>query len=117
MERPFDNVRVIPEVGYILEVKPSNMGFGFSNKAGGTGMSNWEYNERYEGPNPIVRIIKSWHDYETGWRTWAVPLNNEAIEYLKKVAHPDKQHMYVSEFDLTLPAPEVFKKYYDPDQE
>lgn len=84
----------IPEVGDVVNVKS----FGFTNKQGGTGLSDWQHDERFVEV-ARVEITKAWHDYECGWRYWAKPLSPELIEYMKRNSStPDK--LYVSQFDV-----------------
>ncbi len=93
--------QIIPEVGdkFALNIKKP-YGFAFSNKGGGTGMSNWEHDPKYTGKEAIVKVTKVWYDDECGYRTICEPVNKELIEYLKENA--GKQLVYASEFDLML---------------
>jgi len=70
-------------VGEIITVTT----FAFTNKAGGTGLSNWKWDEKFEKPIK-VKVIKSFHDYETGQRMWAVPVpeETELLAYLDRNA-------------------------------
>jgi len=69
--------------GEILTVKE----FSFTNKAGGTGLSDWKWNEKFEKPIK-VEIVKVFDDYEIGRRGWAVPHpdEKELIAYLDRNA-------------------------------
>lgn len=89
--------RIIPEVGDFFEVTGY---FCFHNKSGGTGISDSDFNEKYTGPTPIVQITKVWYDEECGYRCHAHPVNKELMEYLQIVADPNRQVVFVSEFDL-----------------
>lgn len=92
-------IQIIPEVGDQFKIKKDIMfGFSFDNKAGGTGMSNWDHDPKYQGPTPTVQITKVWYDYECGYRCHAKAVNPELVEYLKKVSKTSK--VYVSEHDL-----------------
>jgi hypothetical protein len=54
---------------------------------GGTGMSNWQYDEKYEKPANFV-VTKVWDDYECGVRGWCEPEETDAdlIAYLERNA-------------------------------
>jgi len=94
-------VEIIPEVGDIFEINlDKKYGFAFSNKGGGTGMSNWEYDNKYTHNVAKVKITKVWYDDETGYRCWGEPVNAELKEYLNEVS--SKQVVYVSQFDLKI---------------
>jgi hypothetical protein len=69
-------------VGQIYNFKS----FSFHNKFGGTGMSNWEHDEKYEKPVQF-QIIKVWEDYEIGERAWGIPVDEEVTEYLNRVSN------------------------------
>ena len=77
------------EVGDIIELKE----FNYTNKNGGTGISNWNHNEKHLKPIS-VRITKEWEDYECGQRGWAElwdPDDYDLIAYLDRNArtgHP-----------------------------
>lgn len=88
-------MRQIPEVGDQVALKK----FAFTNKAGGTGMSDWKFDEKFTGPAVVV-VTKAWHDYETGWRYHGKPVDSSALlrEYLKRNARNGS--VYFSEFDL-----------------
>jgi len=87
-------MKTIPEVGDIITLKE----FSFNNKAGGTGMSNWKYNEKYTKP-VRVKVTKEWEDYECGQRGWGVPENDKGLSaYLEKNALA--KIIYWSEFDI-----------------
>lgn len=90
---------IIPEVGdkYLVN-QNENKGFAFNNKGGGTGLSNWEYNERFAG-KAIVEITKVWYDDECGYRCWAIAVNDELKEYLERNCGEDKC-VFVGEFDI-----------------
>src|ERR1044072_5020964 len=94
-------VQIIPEVGdkYQLKTDKRN-GFSFSNKGGGTGMSNWDFDPKYTGSTPVVKVKKVWYDDECGYRTICEPINDDLIAYLKKNA--SKMEVYASEFDLAV---------------
>jgi hypothetical protein len=69
------------KVGQIYTFKS----FSFQNEFGGTGMSNWEFNVKYEKPAQF-QIIKVWEDDEIGERAWGIPVENEVKEYLSRVS-------------------------------
>ena len=54
------------------------------------GLSYWSHNEKFTEPIK-VKIIKSWFDYETGKRFWAIPVKGQdkLFEYLKRNAKTD----------------------------
>ena len=93
---------VIPEVGDKFAIKNRRFGFSFTNKAGGTGMSNWEFDVKYTGTAPIVKITKVWFDEECGYRCWSEAVSPELIAYLKEVASPSDQRVFVSQWDLEV---------------
>jgi len=112
-------IKIIPEVGDIITVKS----FSFNNVYGGTGMSNWDYDEKFTFP-ATIKVIKEWEDDECGQRGWgiAVPTDKKLIEYLRRNAKPghygedrdmnwvDKHDyfiLYWSEFEI---AEEFFEK-------
>jgi len=98
-------------IGHIYTFKE----FSFTNTNGGTVMSNWKWNEKYEKPASFS-IIKTWFDYETGNRAWGIPIDDEVKNYLKKnskkginVSTADEEPeflfkntyvVFLSEFDL-----------------
>jgi hypothetical protein len=59
--------------------------FSFQNEFGGTGMSNWDFDEKYEKPAQF-QIIKVWEDCEIGERAWGIPVEDEVKEYLSRVS-------------------------------
>ena len=73
--------------------------FSFTNTAGGTGLSNWKYNVRFEGV-AVVTIIAGWHDYETGWRYIGRAINPALHKYLKDNANVDDQRVFFSEYKI-----------------
>lgn len=91
--------------------------FAFTNKFGGTGLSNWKHDEIYEKPTKFF-IMKSWDDYETGIRAWGTPVDDdtEILEYLKRnanlgvnvsldddnpdIEYPENYIIFLSEHDL-----------------
>jgi hypothetical protein len=76
--------------------------FAFTNKAGGTGLSNWEFNEKFEGIGEGI-VVKAWHDYECGWRYHCIPFSEKLCQYMERNADPNGEMLvYVSEFD-TVP--------------
>ena len=88
-------MKTMPEVGDIIILKE----FSFNNKAGGTGMSNWKYNETYAKPVK-VKVTKEWEDYECGQMGWGVPVKSDKglIAYLERNSR--EQIVYWSEFDI-----------------
>jgi hypothetical protein len=89
-------MRKVAEVGDTIVLKS----FCFSNIGGGTGLSNWDHDERFVGKATAI-VTKEWEDYECGQRGWAKPdpSDKKLIEYLKRNA--GKQILYWSEFDIT----------------
>ena len=59
--------------------------FAFTNIHGGTGMSNWGHDEKFEGIANLI-VTKVWDDYETGIKGWGEvnPKEKKLIEYLKR---------------------------------
>lgn len=93
-------IQIIPEVGDQFEVKSKMYGFGYRTPAGGTGLSNWEFNEKYEAEKAIVKITKVWYDDECGYRCWAEAVNEELKQYIDRNAHATDKRIFVSQFDL-----------------
>jgi hypothetical protein len=60
--------------------------FAYINTYGGTGMTDWEYDEKWYGEPVKAIVIKEWDDYECGQRGWALPdqNNKELIKYMKR---------------------------------
>ena len=96
-------MKKIPEVGDTITLKK----FCYDNKAGGTAMSNWKYDEKYSDPI-IVTVTKEWNDYECGQRGWAIPIihslhNKKLMEYLERNCKKQSNQyfrIYWSEFDI-----------------
>lgn len=103
-------MKKIPEVGDIITLKE----FSFTNKDGGSGMSNWNWGEKYLPPVQVA-VVKEWNDYETGQRGWALPRQDdkELMAYLQRNAaegsydgnmkwkdEPGVFIIYWSEFDI-----------------
>jgi len=88
-------MRKIAEVGDTIVLKE----FAFYNKGGGTGLSNWDHDERFVGEATAI-ITKEWEDYECGQRGWAIahPSDKNLADYLKRNA--GKKIIYWSEFDI-----------------
>lgn len=107
-------------LGRVIKVKK----FSYTNKYGGTGLSNWtskipgiQEDELFTRPIKVT-IVKMWNDYECGIRMWAMPDNSdkELIEFLERNAKKgtpiisdnelkkftDENHfiLFVSEFDV-----------------
>ena len=82
-------MRSNPDVGDVIELKA----FSYSNKEGGTGMSDWDHDEKFLKPIK-VKVTKEWEDYECGQRGWAQLWDeddHELIAYLSRNArtgHP-----------------------------
>lgn len=92
-------VEIIPEVGDRFFVKKGEAIY-FTNKHGGTGWSNSDYEEHYSGSQPEVEITKVWYDEEVGYRTWAKAINKDLIDYLDKVAHEKDKIIFLSQWSL-----------------
>lgn len=69
------------QIGQIYTFKS----FSYQNEFGGTGMSNWDFDEKYEKPAQF-QIVKVWTDWETGERAWGIPVEDEVKEYLSRVS-------------------------------
>jgi hypothetical protein len=86
-------MKILYEVGDTISFSE----FAFENKAGGTGMSNWNWNEKFSGvASGLVTV--AWDDDETGWRFHCEPKSQDLIAYLKR--NSKKMIVYVSEFDI-----------------
>jgi hypothetical protein len=81
-------------VGEVITVKS----FAFTNKNGGTGLSDWSHNERFSG-TATVRIVKRWDDEETGERAISTAVSDDLEKYLDRNAGADRR-VFVSEFDI-----------------
>lgn len=84
----------IPEIGDTITLKK----FAFTNKSGGTGMSDREFGEKFSG-DAVVYVTKAWHDYETGWRYHGNPISVELCEYMKRNAKRFSP-VYFGQFDI-----------------
>src|ERR1035437_2528389 len=73
--------------------------FAFTNTAGGTGLSDWQYNERYSG-QPTVTAVKGWHDYETGYRFIGESDDPALNTYLDRVAKASDRRVFFGESDV-----------------
>ena len=74
--------------------------FAFTNPSGGTGMSNWSWDEKFTGIAE-AKVIKLWCDYETGWNFICEAVSQNLKEYIERNASILDHHVFVSEFDLT----------------
>ena len=83
------------EVDNVVEVTK----FGFVNKYGGTGLSNWDHDERFVG-TAKVKIFKYWYDYEVGYRAIGVASSKDLKTYLQKNASVQDQRVFISQFDV-----------------
>lgn len=93
------------KLGDILTVKK----FSFSNKEGGTGLSDWKWNEKFEKPIK-VEVIKVFDDYETGQHAWVIPHPNEKelIAYLDRNARKGLPFFNRDTDELTFDASDVY---------
>ena len=82
-------------VGEIVTVKR----FGFTNTAGGSGDSNWKWNERFSGTTR-VKVVTRWDDWETGERAIAEAADPRLVEYLERNANANDKRVFIGEFDL-----------------
>lgn len=73
--------------------------FAFTNKAGGTGLSNWAFNPKFPAPTTTVQVVRGWFDYETGMRFVAVSADPALTDYLNANAKPGSQ-VFFGEQDL-----------------
>ncbi len=77
--------------------------FAFTNTAGGTGMSNWDHNKRFDSPCEVL-IFKAWTDEETGLHFVGIGQGDALKCYLNEVCGKDApQPVYFSEFSLVDP--------------
>jgi hypothetical protein len=83
------------EINKVVEVNE----FGFMNKQGGTGLSNWKYDPKFVGVAKVA-VIKFWYDYETGYRAIGVAQSKDLKNYLKTNASQMDQRVFVSQFDV-----------------
>lgn len=104
------DISIIPEVGDTFLAKS----FAFKNKYGGTGLSNWDYDERYTRKPPKIVITKVWYDYEVGYRCWAAAVSKELIEYLERVAHDTDKRIFVSEHELLKKVKQEIPRVFSP---
>lgn len=82
------------EVGDIV----SFSSFAFENKAGGSGVSDWEWDERFSGIASGI-VTKAWDDDETGWIFHCIPTSEDLVAYIKR--NSNRMVAFVSEFDIT----------------
>ncbi len=93
-------MQMIPEMTDIVIIKE----FSYNNKDGGTTLSQSKrFPSLVDAPfekKATVKVIRCWHDYETGWRYIAVPYNDPAlVTYLEQNSR--SQRIYFSQFDVT----------------
>lgn len=88
-------MRCLPDVGDLVELKR----FAFINKAGGTGMSDWKFDPKFEGVAK-ARVVKGWHDYETGERYIGVAVSEDLERYMAANANAADKRVRFGEFDL-----------------
>ncbi len=86
---------MILNTGDVIRVKS----FAFMSKGGGTGLSDSDGNERFDG-EVDVRITKRWDDYETGERAITEAVSPALVDYLKRNAKDDDQRVFVGQFDV-----------------
>ena len=64
--------------------------FCYTNKEGGTGLSDSSFDgdEKWSGESARFFIVRQWDDYECGQRGWAMPdqSNKDLMDYLKRNA-------------------------------
>lgn len=96
------------KVGDTIEVKA----FCFTCPQGGTGLSNWEYNERFIG-KAIIKITKVWYDYETGNNGWGEAVNDELKEYIERNAMQTDRTEDFGDGPFTIPAKTIFWNQFD----
>lgn len=73
--------------------------FSFTNSAGGTGMSDWKWDEKFEGVAEI-KVTKVWEDYEIGRRGWGEAVSQDLKDYLDRNASILDHRIFFGEFDL-----------------
>jgi len=73
-------MKKVTEIGDIITLNS----FSYTDIEGGTGMSNWEYNPKFERLAKF-EVIKTWNDYECGQRGWAIgnPSDKELMKYIE----------------------------------
>ena len=91
----------MPDNGTIITVKS----FAFTNRAGGTGMSNWSWNPKFEGL-ARVEIVEQWSDPETGQRFICKSADKKLDEYMEATASLDDKRIFTSEFEI-VPEPNI----------
>jgi hypothetical protein len=87
-------MRCIPEIDDTVSLKE----FSFTNKHGGTGMSDSEWNEKFTGV-ASVRVIHAFYDYECGWRFWGTAVSDDLIQYMDRNTGKDKRVLF-DEFEV-----------------
>ena len=100
-------MKTIPEVGDVIGLTS----FCYTNIHGGTGLSNWEHDEKY--PFAIqVKVTKEWEDYECGQRGWGEPDPNDTklLEYLQRNAKQGYHNVFDS--SLWIDSPNEFVIYW-----
>lgn len=87
---------ILPEVGDKVAIKS----FSFTNKNGGTGCSDWEYNEKFSKPTATVTIVHAFEDWETGWIFHGASADEDLTQYMERLASAADQRIFFSEFDV-----------------
>jgi len=86
------------KVGDIVSIEK----FSYVNVHGGTSESNNPNHALATGPFTI-KVVKKWHDYETGWRYWGIPTTKQLEEFLQVNAHSKEYAgtLFFSQWELS----------------
>jgi hypothetical protein len=86
-------MKKVPEVGDIIIIKS----FSFTSKEGGTGISDWDHDEKWNRPAKFA-VVKEWEDSECGQRGWAIPdqTDEELMAYMRRNVKEGKPKISIS---------------------
>lgn len=87
--------KLIPENGEIVTIRE----FAFTNRSGGTGQSNWQFDERLLVPQKVL-VNHCWEDDEIGWRYIASAISPALRSYLERNASPTDRRVFFGEQDV-----------------
>lgn len=73
--------------------------FSFTNTAGGTGNSNWQFDPQFTGVAQ-VRIVTGWYDWEIGQRYIGTAVSQNLIDYLNSNASPSDKRVFFGDRDI-----------------
>jgi hypothetical protein len=74
--------------------------FSFMNKAGGSGMSNWNFDKNFPEPSATVKVVSGFYDYECGWRFIGEGNDDAVNAYMTEVASETDKRIFFSQYEL-----------------